>query len=305
MDAVLISLLTILLGFVLILIIFFIQTGGLKSLVSTTTSKKSSLYHPTFLILGANNSGKTSFFYKLLQLSNDDEIDDKANTTTVAATVSSLEPNVTKINLPISNPSIGKPFQLIDYPGHLKLQKVFERLIIDEITLKNLKGVVYMIDSSSVNINDDTNLESIVKFLYNLFSITERIPNGVDFLIAINKTDLFDSVPVHKIKTKLELEINKLIRHEIENVEKTSGIDDNDNDNGNQNSNGGGGNSSNGDNSDGINGESLRAFWMSVVGYGNFTFDKLEGNVDFVGGSVLKNKISQWENWFDEKVVNP
>ena len=38
-----------------------------------------------------------------------------------------------------------------------------------------------MIDSSSVNINDDTNLESIVKFLYNLFSITERIPNGVDF----------------------------------------------------------------------------------------------------------------------------
>ena len=39
-------------------------------------------------------------------------------------------------------------------------------------------------------------------------------------MIAINKTDLFDSVPVHKIKTKLELEINKLIRHEIENVEK-------------------------------------------------------------------------------------
>ena len=77
---------------------------------------------------------------------------------------------------------------------------MFERLIIDEITLKNLKGVVYMIDSSSVNINDDTNLESIVKFLYNLFSITERIPNGVDFLIAINKTDLFDSVPVHKNK---------------------------------------------------------------------------------------------------------
>ena len=37
-----------------------------------------------------------------------------------------------------------------------------------------------MIDSSSVNIND-INLESIVKFLYNLFSITERIPNGVDF----------------------------------------------------------------------------------------------------------------------------
>ena len=72
---------------------------------------------------------------------------------------------------------------------------------------------------------------------------------------------------------------------------KTSGIDDNDNDNGNQNSNGGGGNSSNGDNNDGINGESLRAFWMSVVGSGNFTFDKLEGNVDFVGGSVLKIRL--------------
>lgn len=298
MDAVLISLLTILLGFILILFIFFIQTGGLKSLVTTTTSKKSSLYHPTFLILGANNSGKTSFFYKLLQLSNDEQ--DVTTTTTTTTTVSSLEQNVTKINLPISSPSIGKPYQLIDYPGHLKLQKVFERLIIDEITLRNLKGIIYMIDSSSVNINDDTNLESIVKFLYNLFSITERTPNGVDFLIAINKTDLFDSIPVHKIKTKLELEINKLIRHEIENVEKTSGIDDNVNENGNNN-----GNSVNGDNNDGINSDSLRAFWMSVVGSGNFTFDKLEGNVDFIGGSVLKNKTNQWENWIDEKVVNP
>ena len=180
MDAVLISLLTILLGFVLILIIFhtnwWVEIPRIHHHIQEIITLSSN-----FPYTRANNSGKTSFFYKLLQLSNDDEIDDKANTTTVAATVSSLEPNVTKINLPISNPSIGKPFQLIDYPGHLKLQKVFERLIIDEITLKNLKGVVYMIDSSSVNINDDTNLESIVKFLYNLFSITERIPNGVDF----------------------------------------------------------------------------------------------------------------------------
>ena len=72
MDAVLISLLTILLGFVLILIIFFIQTGGLKSLVSTTTSKKSSLYHPTFLILEQTILGKrlssTNYYNYLMMM---------------------------------------------------------------------------------------------------------------------------------------------------------------------------------------------------------------------------------------------
>lgn len=286
MDKVLITLLTILVGFIIILLVFFIQTGGLRSISSV--SKKSDFYHPTFLILGANNSGKTSLFNKL----KDD------NNKVLKTTVSSIEPNVTFVNLPLSNPSIGKKFQIIDYPGHLKLQKIFERLIIDEITLKNLKGVIYMIDSSSININDDVNFEKIVKFLYNLFSITERIPNGVDFLIAINKIDLFDSIPVHKIKSKLESEINKLIRHEIENVGKTSGIDDDieKDDNNNTNTN------NNNDNSN--NNEGLRAFWMSVVGNGDFTFDKLEGNVDFFGGSTFKN-IDQWGNWLDEKVVNP
>ncbi|KAK6894791.1 Signal recognition particle receptor subunit beta [Candida tropicalis] len=281
MDSVLIALLTILAGFLIILLIFFIQTGGLNSI--SPVSKKSKFYHPTFLILGSNNSGKTSLFNKL------------QHNEQIKNTVSSIEPNVSMINLPISNPSIGKKFQIIDYPGHLKLSKIFERLIINEITLKNLKGIIYMIDSSSININDDINFEKIVKFLYNLFSITERIPNGVDFLIAINKTDLFDSIPVHKIKNKLEFEINKLIRHEIDNVGKTSGIDDTGKDDDDDDV-------SNGGNSD--KNESLRAFWMGVVGNGDFTFDKLEGNVDFFGGSTTKN-ISQWENWLDEKVVNP
>ena len=281
MDSVLIALLTILAGFLIILLIFFIQTGGLNSI--SPVSKKSKFYHPTFLILGSNNSGKTSLFNKL-----------QNNNKDIKNTVSSIEPNVSMINLPISNASIGKKFQIIDYPGHLKLSKIFERLIINEITLKNLKGIIYMIDSSSININDDINFEKIVKFLYNLFSITERIPNGVDFLIAINKTDLFDSIPVHKIKDKLEFEINKLIRHEIDNVGKTSGIDD---------TGKGDDDGSNGGNSSDKN-ESLRAFWMGVVGNGDFTFDKLEGNVDFFGGSTTKN-ISQWENWLDEKVVNP
>ncbi|RCK57922.1 Signal recognition particle receptor subunit beta [Candida viswanathii] len=279
MDAVLIGLLTILAGFVIILAIFFIQTGGLRSI--STVTKKSPYFHQTFLILGANNSGKTSLFNKL------QDLDEQP-----PSTVSSIEPNVAMVSLPLANPGIGKKFQVIDYPGHLKLQKIFERLILDDITLKNMRGVVYMVDSSSVNINDDVNFEKIVKFLYNLFSITERTPNGVDFLIAVNKTDLFDSVPVHKIRSKLEAEINKLIRHEIENVGKTSGIDDSGKDDGDD----GAGNND--------RSESLRAFWMSVVGNGDFTFDKLEGNVDFVGGSALKN-ISQWENWLDERVVNP
>ena len=71
MDAVLISLLTILLGFVLILIIFH-TNWWVEIPRITTTSKKSSLYHPTFLILEQTILGKrlssTNYYNYLMMM---------------------------------------------------------------------------------------------------------------------------------------------------------------------------------------------------------------------------------------------
>ncbi|RLV92382.1 Signal recognition particle receptor subunit beta [Spathaspora sp. JA1] len=286
MDYILVGLLTALAGFIIILAIFFFQSGGIKTI---KTSSRSPYYKPSFLILGGNNSGKTSFYYKLLEKEQTGE-----NTKTITSTVSSLEPNITEIRLPLATDAIGKKFQLVDYPGHLKYQQLFEKLLTKDITLQNVKGIIYVIDSSSLNFNDSDQVEHMVKFLYNLLAITERKQTGIDFLFAVNKTDLFDSVPIHKIQTILTSEIDKLIHDEISNIDKTSGIDKAIED---------------GDDSEESQHiqQSLREFWLSVIGSPDekFTFDKLEGNMDFFGGSVLKNNVEKWENWIDEKVVNP
>ena len=315
MDKVLLILLSILIGFIILLIQFFFQSGGLKAIKISTN--KSPYYKPSFIICGPNNSGKTALFYRLVSSVREEEEEEEGakGSKKITTTVSSIEPNFGDIKLPITTPSISKPYQLVDYPGHLKYWNLFTKLITNDITLGNIKGIVVVIDSSSANwtknggatttaasssvASTGAEVEKLTKFLYNLLAITERKHNGVDFLFAVNKSDLFDSLPIHKIRSILELEIDKLIHNEINNVDKTSGIDINEEmDNSEKNGESGSSGAS--------YRENLREFWLSIIGSteGQFTFDKLEGNMDFLSGSVLKNKIEKWESWFDEKVVN-
>lgn len=281
MDLVQIILLTFLGGLIIIIGVFYLQTASFGKNASTSTLQK-----PTFLILGLNNSGKTSLYYKLIANSADNVSDEVSDVS--VSTVSSMEPNITEIKLPFAKSSIGRKFQLIDYPGHLKYSNLLDKLIMEDVTLKEIKGIVYMIDSSSISIKQGELIKSIARILFQLFTKTERLINGIDFAFAINKQDLFDSIPVFKVREMLETEINNLIKEELQSKEnKNSGIDqDDEND------------------IDVADYENMRDFWISVVGKGNFKFDLLEGNMDFIGGSVLKNKVDSWENWFDEKVVN-
>lgn len=268
MDKVQSILLALLLGLFGALGVFYFQSPrAIKS--------ASQFYKPTFLMVGANAAGKTCLYYKL------------TGSEKAPATVSSLEPNVATIAVPFSNPAIQKKYQLIDYPGHLKYLQLLRKLITDDITVGQLKGVIYVVDSSGAHLSQEGKVAAIARELFTLLSITEKTPNGVDFLFAVNKQDLFDSRPVHKVKQLLEQELAKVIAEEIKKglAAGGSGIDHD-------------------EESDLVREESTRDFWRAAVGSRPFRFELLEGNMDFLGGSVARNQVGNWENWFDERAVN-
>ncbi|ODV93716.1 hypothetical protein PACTADRAFT_4619 [Pachysolen tannophilus NRRL Y-2460] len=160
----------------------------------------------TFLICGPNNSGKTSLFYLL-----------------ATGKVPSYPPQMSQVpnfkenyQLPSSaKVSIGENFKLIDYPGHPKLLNLYlYKDLKNKKFLKNCKGIIFVLDSSSINEFE------IGKMLYEILSKTEFLPNGVDILVACNKSDLFQSKPVFKIKEILEAEMNKIRINNSKNINK-------------------------------------------------------------------------------------
>lgn len=300
MDRIQLVFVAVLVGLLSAVAVLFFQ----QRRISHSSGSKSPYNKPSFLILGLNNTGKTSLYYKIVQASNSNDESgeeegegEKGPSLGIVSTVSSMEPNITTLRFPIAHDKIHIPYQVIDYPGHLKLTSLLNKLMMEQITLKKIRGIMYVIDLSSLVLNNEETVQLIARQLFQLLSKTERLPTGIDFCFAINKQDLFDAKPVFKVRELLESELNKIIHSELEaKAQNASGItqssDDNDDENEDDNSSG--------------NSESVRDLWVSILGRpeNKFRFDMLEGNMDFLGGSVLKNKVDAWENWFDEKLVN-
>ncbi|KAH3683927.1 hypothetical protein WICPIJ_005127 [Wickerhamomyces pijperi] len=233
--------------------------------VSIPGLAKQSNKQPTFIIAGLSNSGKTTLFNSLT-IKNGFKM----------STVTSQEPNIrTNFKLPLVGNESDIPqlsFKLVECPGHQKLHN----FVYDEIkNSSSIRGLIYMIDSTL----DPKKMVESAKFLYEILTRTERKANGVDILIACNKSDQFSSRQVKTIKQILETEIDNYRKLSVSNISKS--------------------------NEDGTDFDDDETKQLSVSLNDQFNFEKLEGHIHISNGSVLKNKIESWTNWIDERVVNP
>lgn len=243
---------------VLITSAFLIIRQTSSGLISVSSGSKSLNRQPTFVIAGPSESGKTSLFTLL-------------TTGSLRPVVTSLEPNVAQdYKMPIATKSFSG--RLMEFPGHIKLRnKLFETLQ----NSSNLKGLIFVVDATV----DPKELTTTAEFLFEILQVTERFPNGVDILIACNKSESFIARQPLKIRAALEKEIEKIIARRQKSLdtvqgEKTEeGADDQP--------------------------EGLR-----LSSTNGFKFEAVEGNVDALDGSVLKQNIEKWECWIDERAVN-
>ncbi|CAG99567.1 Signal recognition particle receptor subunit beta [Kluyveromyces lactis] len=216
---------------------------------------------PTFIIAGLPQTGKTALFNLL-------------TTDSVKPSVMSQEPNVAEdYMLPTSHKNF--KFKLIDFPGHDKFRSELLQTIKDS---SQLKGLIYVIDST-INPKE---LVSTAELLYEILSVTELRPDGVDILLACNKSESFVARPPSKIKGALEKEITEIMKRKAKslkaNSKKSLSDDANDDDD-----------------------DEVAVLQQNSAG---FEFDRIDGNVDAKEGSVLKNDIDKWECWIDERAMN-
>lgn len=218
---------------------------------SSKTRIKQRSYQPSIVIAGPQNSGKTSLLTLL-------------TTDSMRPTVVSQEP------LSAANYD-GFNIALVDFPGHVKLRyKLFEYL---KTRAKFVKGLIFMIDSTT----DPRNLTSTAEFLVDILSITETsCENGVDILIACNKSELFTARPSSKIRDVLESEIQKVIGRRKKSLNEVKRR---------------------------VNEEQDAENVLDVLQSSHeFKFARLEGSVVAFEGSVSKKNISKWRQWIDEKL---
>lgn len=233
-----------------------------SGLIPVNHSGKATNRLPTFVIAGPSESGKTALFTLLTSDS-------------VRPSVKSLEPNIAPdFKIPIATKTFTG--RLIEFPGHLKLRsKLFETLQ----NSSNIKGLIFVVDATV----DPKELTSTAEFLFEILQVTERFPNGVDILLACNKSESFTARPPLKIRSALEKEIEKIIVRRQKSLDTVNDDEKADNDD-----------------------ENLQQEppIFNLGSKGGFKFDSLEGNVDSVEGSVMKKNIDKWECWMDERTVN-
>ncbi|QPG75625.1 hypothetical protein FOA43_002982 [Brettanomyces nanus] len=217
-----------------------------------------------FVIVGPPQSGKTNLFQRL------------TTGKLPVLTVTSIQPNVGPLK--VDNSQYGENFSDVivsDYPASSKMKNLYLYPFLSD-NISSCRGMVYIIDASAF---DAEYCHYVANDLLTLLPITESIPNGVDLAIFCNKCDYFTSRKPAKIHLMLEQEITKLYGLKLRNLEKVSESAED-------------------------MGVELEDSLNTAFNGGQFKFEMLEGNVDFLEGNVFKDKIDSLIDWFCEKTAN-
>jgi len=301
MKSVYIGVCAILVTTALLSILYLIQNNGLKNRTGLTgaSAVSSSNGKPTFLVVGPCSGGKTSFLYRLRSMNKkekeeEDDVEEKSKnkvdeTNELPFTVTSQTPfELMNYTFQESN----KKCNFIDFPGHIKVRYQLESYIRGN---KNLKGVIFVMDSTD---NGDK-LDNTVEFLFEIINFTEKYHDGVDILIACNKTDLFASRPGNKVKDQLQIKLKELIVRKKKSVAtKNSSA----NSSAKSKFTTAGRSAGNKISPSAGDDEDADEQYVEHLINPNFTFADLDGSFDSIGGSVLKNKIDSWTEWVQERL---
>jgi signal recognition particle receptor subunit beta len=105
-------------------------------------------------------------------------------------------------------------FLLIDTPGHGKLR---HHALTTLTNPSALKGLIYVLDSAAIS--SSASLTETAEYLHDILLLLQKRhtqaksskdPNAIPVLVAANKQDVFSSLPVALVKSKLEEEIAKV-----------------------------------------------------------------------------------------------
>ncbi|KAI7898954.1 signal recognition particle receptor beta subunit-domain-containing protein [Cokeromyces recurvatus] len=145
----------------------------------------------TILLLGTSNAGKTAMYIWL-------------KSGKKHPTVSSIKENEGQITVN------KKTFELIDIPGHERVRYRYTDF------LPVTRSIIFVIDSTSIS----RQIRPVAEYLYDILAKPIVQKQRIPILIACNKSDMITALPIEKIKTLLELEINRLRNTRTARVEQ-------------------------------------------------------------------------------------
>uniref|UniRef100_A0A060TAI6 Signal recognition particle receptor subunit beta n=1 Tax=Blastobotrys adeninivorans TaxID=409370 RepID=A0A060TAI6_BLAAD len=234
----------IILGIVLTLV----NTGAFAS----KTSKKT-----TFLLVGPSGSGKTSLFMKWAT--------GKLSDTVTSTTTNTFE----ELKVPFDGglDETVETVRIVDIPGHSKLRSHVQKALEDYDNA--IRGIVFVIDSAA----GAQAISQAASFLYWLLQKVEKKAGGIAILVAANKGDVFNALPVTKLRDTLEKEIDAL------RSARSKGVGDVD-----------------------LNEDDEDGSWIGLEG--QFHFKDLESEFAVMDGSVTASRTSKWDNWVQQHALN-
>ncbi|KAK3697405.1 hypothetical protein LTR37_017467 [Vermiconidia calcicola] len=258
--------------------------------------KSASKELPSFLLLGPLGAGKTSLLTLVCTI-------EFANGT-ASSTHTSQEPQSAVCQLPPSIRSSEDQYRsendtsarsqpkffLLDAPGHGKLRRHAQSSFT---TVSALRGLIFVVDSAAVS--SAGGLTEAAEYLHDVLLLlqkrhtqgkTSKDPQAIPVLVAANKQDVFTSLPVGLVKSKLEGEIAKVRQTRSKGLlDSGIGMEDE-------------------------SGADEEGNWLGEYGAKEFRFTQMEEHgveVTTVGGNVRgegeeKGFVSDWWTWIGENI---